>query len=54
MLVGIKFVVSFFYENFKGTMSIKLYLFKERLPLMQRALDTYTLRLKTTAENIAM
>lgn len=53
MLVGIKFVVSFFYENFKGTMSIKLYLFKERLPLMQRALDTYTLRLKTTAENIA-
>lgn len=34
-------------------MSIKLYLFKERLPLMQRALDAYTLRLKTTAENIA-
>ncbi len=30
-----------------------MFLFKERLPLMQKALDVYSLRLKTTAENIS-
>lgn len=34
-------------------MSIEMFLFKERLPLMQKALDVYSLRLKTTAENIS-
>ncbi len=30
-----------------------MFLFKERLQLMQKALDAYSLRLKTTSENIA-
>lgn len=34
-------------------MPIRELLFKERLPLMQKALDAYSLRLTTTAENIA-
>ncbi|MCX7879656.1 MAG: flagellar basal body rod protein FlgB [Ignavibacteria bacterium] len=34
-------------------MSIKLFLFKSRLPLMQKALDAYSLRLRTISENIA-
>jgi flagellar basal-body rod protein FlgB len=34
-------------------MPIRELLFKDRLPLMQKALDAYSLRLTTTAENIA-
>ncbi|MCX7909451.1 MAG: flagellar basal body rod protein FlgB [Ignavibacteria bacterium] len=34
-------------------MAINMLLFKERLPLMHKALDAYSLRLTTTAENIA-
>lgn len=34
-------------------MSIKLLLFKDRLPLMNKALDAYSRRIKVTSENIA-
>lgn len=34
-------------------MSIKMLLFKERLPLMHKALDAYSMRLSAIAENIA-
>ncbi len=34
-------------------MPIKLFLFKERLPLMSKALDVYSRRFKAIAENIA-
>lgn len=34
-------------------MSIKMLLFKERLPLMHKALDAYSMRLTAISENIA-
>lgn len=51
---GIKIVALTFSDEKQGVkMSVRMLLFKERLPLMHKALDAYSLRLTAIAENIA-